>query len=289
MTQRYTSRFRVRHYELDFYDHLNHAVYVQYMQQAAVEASAAAGFGLDWYRDRGTAWVIRHLAVRYDQSARYGDEVEVHTWVSAMMGVRCLREYDLRRAGDGGPLARARAEWVYIDLASRQPARLPDGVAVAFAPTGEQEDLGVRLRKARPTEDAYRYRGRRRVQFHELDSARHVNHAVYLHWVTQAYFDALRAAGHPLDAAGRADWMVWQGGHEIEYLAPALDNDPIEVVSWVCELARVRGAWTHEVCHAETGQLLARDYSLGVFVDRDGRPAAAPEQAVRDVLRGPPD
>jgi acyl-CoA thioester hydrolase len=287
MTQRHTSRFRVRHYELDYYDHVNHAVYVQYMQQAAIEASAAVGFGLDWYRACGTAWVIRHLAVRYHQSARYGDEVDVHTWVSSMKGVRCQREYDLRRAGDGAPLARARAEWVYIDVEGRQPVRLPEGAAEAFAPSGEEEDLGIRLRKARPTEGAYRYPSRRRVQFHELDSARHVNHASYLQWVTQAYFDALRAAGHPLDATGRADWMVWQGGHEIEYVAPALDNDPIEIVSWVCELARVRGAWTHEIYHGESGQLLARDYSLGVFVDGEGRPAAAPPQAVNDVLRGP--
>jgi len=67
MSQRITCRFRVRHYELDVLGHVNNAVYVQYMQEAAIEGSTRAGFGPDWYRARGTGWVIRRLTVRYER------------------------------------------------------------------------------------------------------------------------------------------------------------------------------------------------------------------------------
>jgi acyl-CoA thioester hydrolase len=287
MAHRFTRRFRVRHYELDLYGHINNVVHVQYMQEAAIEASTAAGFDREWYRAQGTGWVVRQLAIRYHAPLVCGDEAEIATWISEARGARAIREYDLRRVGDGAPIARARAEWIYLDLKTNAPTRLPEAITEAFGSISEQADLGIRLAKARPTEGAYRYRSRRRVQFHELDIARHVHHAAYLQWIGQAYFDAIRTAGHPIDLDHPQNWMVWQGGHEMQYFAPARDDDPIEVVSWICELARVRGAWTHEVYHAETGKLLARDYSLGVFVTADGKPTALPRQVVDDVLRGP--
>ncbi len=287
MTPRYTRRFPIRHYELDVFGHVNNVVYVQFMQEAAIEASTAAGFGPEWYRAQGTGWVVRRLSVRYLNPVTYGEAVEVATWVSKMAGVRSTREYDLTRAEDGARVARGRAEWVYIDRTTGQPARFGPDFVAAFAPTGEAEDLDVRLTNARPTEAAHRYVSRRRVEFREIDPARHVSHAAYLQWVEQAYFDAITAAGHPLERTRAEGWMVFQAGHDMEYFVPARDGDPVEVVSWICEMGKVRGAWTHEIYHAETHQLLARDYSLGVFVNRDGRPTVPPAAAVADVLRGP--
>jgi acyl-CoA thioester hydrolase len=285
--QRFTRRFRVRHYELDALGHVNNVVHVQYMQEAAIEASTQAGFGPDWYSRHGTGWVVRRLAVRYLSEATYGDEIEMATWVSQMRGPLSTREYALTRTADGARIARARAQWVYLDLQKGQPLRFPAEHGAMFAPSGEVEELDVHLRNARATEGAHHYRSRRRVQFHELATARHVNHAVYLQWVGQAYFEAMRAAGCPPERAQEEGWLVMQGAHEIQYFAPAVDNDEVEVISWVCELGKVRGAWTHEIRHAETGTLLARDYSVGVFVNRDGRPAPLPQRVIEDVLRGP--
>jgi acyl-CoA thioester hydrolase len=284
---RVTCRFPVRHYELDALGHVNNSVYVQYMQEAAIEGSTRAGFGPEWYRARGTAWVIRRLTVRYLAQATYGETIAVETWVSQMRGPTSTREYDLTRTSDGARVARGRAQWVYLDLQKGKPIRFPAECAATFAPSGEVEDLGVRMPKPQPTEGAHRYRSRQRVQFHELDAAQHVNHAVYLQWTVQAYFDALRAVGYPPERMRAQGWLVLQGGHDMDYFAPALDNDEIEVVSWVCELGKVRGAWTHEIYHAATGKLLAQDYSLGVFVTPEGRPTTLPAQVIEDVLRGP--
>lgn len=288
MTARYSFRFPVRQHELDAFNHLNNVVHIQYMQEAAIQASLQAGFGPDWYRERGTGWVIRRLTVRYFAQAAYGDEIAVDTWLSQMRGVSCNREYDLTRSSDGARIARGRAQWVYVDREKGQPIRFPAEAAKAFAATGEVEELDVRLKIAKPTDGAHRYLHRRRVQFHELDSAWHVNHAEYLQWVGQAYFDAIREAGYPPERTREQGWAVFQGGHDIEYFAPAVCNDDIEVVSWVCELAKVRGAWTHEIYHSGNGKLLARDYSLGIFVTPEGKPTSLPAQAITDVLRGPP-
>jgi acyl-CoA thioester hydrolase len=285
--RQYTRRFRVRHYEQDSFGHVNNAVYANYLQEAAIEASTDAGFVPAWYAENRTGWVIRELAIRYHLQASYGDELEVKTWVSDVRRVSSKREYLITRAYDDAKVARARVNWVYLDMDTGKPTRVADDFVQALEPAGEAEDLGIRLQKPQKTDDAFRYRTRRRVQTYELDALRHVNNAVYLHWVEQSYFDALRVAGHPIEENRKAGWWALQGGHEIEYFEPAFDNDEIEVVSWVCEMGRVRGAWIHEIYNAETKKLLARDYSLGIFVNQDGRLVAPPHEFIEDVLRGP--
>lgn len=282
----YTRRFRVRHYELDSFGHVNNAVYVNYMQEAAIEASADAGFGPAWYNERGTSWVIRRLSIRYLLPAFYKDELNVKTWISDVRRATCTREYLITRANDSARIARARVQWVYLDSITGRLARLPEEIREAFEPTNEQEELGIHIQKAQKTDDAFRYKTRRRVQTFELDTLRHVNHAVYLNWIEQAYFDALRAAGHPVERTRTEGWLALQGGHDIEYFEPAFDNEEIEITSWVCELGRVRGAWTHEIHSATRERLLAREYSLGIFVGEDGKPVNAPMHVINDVLRG---
>src|SRR5262245_30399775 len=104
----FTRRFRIRHYELDFLGHVNNAVYVKLMQEAAIDASTEAGYSPQWYRARGTGWVIRRLQIRYHAQARYGDELEITTWVSDLKRVSSHREYQITRLSDGARVAQAR-------------------------------------------------------------------------------------------------------------------------------------------------------------------------------------
>ncbi|PYS48908.1 MAG: hypothetical protein DMF68_11755 [Acidobacteria bacterium] len=269
LMRQYTRTFRVRHYELDSFGHVNNAVYANYLQEAAIEASSDAGFTPAWYAENGTGWVIRELSIRYHLQASYNDELEVTTWVSTVRRVSSAREYSVTRVADRAKVARARVNWVYIDMKTGKPARLTDEFVRALEPADETEELGIRLQNPRKTDDAFRYRARRRVQTYELDTLSHVNNAVYLNWIEQAYFDALRAAGHPIEQVRLRGWWALQGGHEIEYFEPALDNDEIEIVSWVCEMGRVRGSWIHEIYNVNTKKLLA-----------------PPQNFIDDVLRG---
>ncbi|HZV05392.1 MAG TPA: thioesterase family protein [Gemmataceae bacterium] len=263
MTPHFTRLFRVRHYETDALGHVNGVNLVRYMQEAAIEASTALGFSPDWYQQHGVGWVVRRLSVRYFAPAVYGDEVTAATWLSGLRGVRSIREYDLTLGRNGLRVARGRAEWVYMNFQSGEPTRIPDAWANAFTLKDKPEDLGIRLQHPQPIENARRYTSRRRVEFHELDTVQHVNHAVYLQWIGQAFQDALRDAGHtPQDG-----WRALQTGHEIQYLAGAVDQDDVEIVSWLSETAADGAAWTHEIYNADTRKLLARDYARMSFVN----------------------
>jgi acyl-CoA thioester hydrolase len=276
MTPRFTRSFKVRHYELDAFGHVNGVNLVRYMQEAAIEASTDLGFSPDWYSQHGVGWVVRRLSVRYFAPARYGDEVTAATWLSGLRGVRSIREYDLTLGRDGQRVARGRAEWVYINFQSGEPTRIPDAWAEAFTLKDKPEDLGIRLHDPHPTEDPRRYTSRRRVEFHELDTVQHVNHAVYLQWIEEAFIDAVRESGHAPQQTLQDGWRAVQAGHEIQYFAAAVQQENIEIVSWLSEAAADGAMWTHEISNADSRKLLARDYARMTFVNERHEPILPP-------------
>src|SRR5262245_16949921 len=100
MVRDFAYRFRVRHDELDSFAHLNNAVCVKYMQEAAIQASTDAGYSLQWYEEHGVAWVIRRMNSRNALQVRDGEELKLTTWISECGRSTCIREYDVTRTMD---------------------------------------------------------------------------------------------------------------------------------------------------------------------------------------------
>lgn len=287
MTHIYKRRFTVRHYELNNLARASHAAYMNYLQEAAIEASTAAGYSLDWYHEQQRQWLIRKLTLLQSGQATYGDELEVTTWVSDIRRVRSNREYELARVADGQVIVRARADWVFVDTSKNQPTRVPADALEAFAPTGDVPDLGVRLQAAQPFEDAYRYVMRRRVYPYELDAARHVNHANYLRWIEDACAQALVEVGLPGEPDAEAGSLLAMVGHETDYLIPAVWGDEVEITSWLHEQKGERVAWQSEIVNVTSGEVLVKDYALAEFVGPEGEGAARPAEEWARVARGP--
>ncbi|RME50977.1 MAG: acyl-CoA thioesterase, partial [Caldilineae bacterium] len=137
-----------------------------------------------------------------------------------------------------------------------------------------------------PLPDARRYVTRRRVQHYELDSERHVNNAVYLNWVEQAFWDACAAAGVPLpgEPIGDGRRLVVRR-HELAYRQPAVAGDEIEIASRLHRIAPGRHTWLHEVRRATDDALLVRALAVHDCLDDHRRPAPFPE-AYRRALAG---
>lgn len=128
----YQHLHRVSDTEIDELNHANNAAYVLWMQAAAIAHSTAQGWPTERYRAASYAWVARSHKIDYLLPAHEGDELIVHTWVVDMQRVSSLRRYEITRGGDQDVLARAETRWVFVDLASRKPTRIPPEVQVDF-------------------------------------------------------------------------------------------------------------------------------------------------------------
>lgn len=129
---RFTTRLRVRRYEMDALGHVNNAVYLNYLEHAAVEHSESLGLTYEKYRELGGTWVLRRMNVEYLRPAFGGDQLDVTTWLQEMRGVRAIRRYEIRRAGEEQPILEAEALWVWVGLTTMRPRPVPAEVIAIF-------------------------------------------------------------------------------------------------------------------------------------------------------------
>jgi len=133
MPRVYERAFRVRHYECDAYGHVNHANYMAYCEDAGVHVAAAFGWTMARMIEAGFGIVARHYRLEYKQPALIGDTLEITTYIADFGRTSAVRCYELKRAGDNAVLARARARWVWVDLKTGRPMRIPQAFAEDFA------------------------------------------------------------------------------------------------------------------------------------------------------------
>jgi acyl-CoA thioester hydrolase len=259
--------FRVRHYECDAYGHVNHANYLRYMQEAAMDASAAVGYDVERYGRMGRQWLIRETDITYLRPLVYGDTVIVKTWVGDFRRVRSRRLYELRLAGSGEPVATASTEWVYLDTETSRPATVPPEMVAAF--WHPQTAAGERREPfpPAPSPPPGIVRVRRRVEWRDIDPAQHVNNANYLTYIEECNVAAAAAYGWPLARIMERGVGIVAHRYRIEYREPAVMDDELEVTSYLADVRRATAVRHNEIRRTNDGALLARCYALWVFID----------------------
>ena len=132
----YSTRWRVRSYEIDQNGHVNNAVYLNYAEALTVEHAEASGYGRAWAEAHGGAWVVRRHEIEYLRPAVMGDELVLVVRVELVRGVRGVRRTSIRRLADDCPVVEVLSEWVWVRLGDGRPARVPaELVEIAAAVT----------------------------------------------------------------------------------------------------------------------------------------------------------
>jgi acyl-CoA thioester hydrolase len=114
---------------IDELGHVNNAVWVQWIQQAAVAhwGALAEGAHKDAYY-----WVVVRHEIDYLRAAHQGDAITARTWVGeAPQGARFDRFVEFTGA-DGKTCVRSRTQWAIIDKALGRPIRVPLEVIAPF-------------------------------------------------------------------------------------------------------------------------------------------------------------
>lgn len=115
---------------IDENGHVNNVVYVQWMQDIAVEHYSSIG-GIEAQGPDAT-WVVRKQCVEYFLPAFAGEEVEIRTWVEDLRKVRSLRMYEFARKSDGKILVKGETDWVFMDTKTGRPKAIPVEVEKIF-------------------------------------------------------------------------------------------------------------------------------------------------------------
>lgn len=127
--------------------HVNNAVYIEYLEDAAIQHATAAGWSESRMRaDAGGVFVARKHEIEYLKAAVADDWLRVTTWPSEMQGATAFRQYEISYLRDtqagaihgrlvdpseidseerGAVLIRATTQWAFIDPLTGRPRRIP--------------------------------------------------------------------------------------------------------------------------------------------------------------------
>ena len=264
----YKRTFRVRGYECDTYGHVNHANYLRYMQESALDASAAVGYDEARYQQLGHIWLIRETNIEYLLPLRFGDSVEVTTWVGDFRRVRSRRYYELRNAASGELVAKASTDWVYVERRTGHPARVPPEMIAAFAPDGALDDSAARdpFPEA-PAPPPGVFTMRRIAEWRDIDSAQHVNNATYLNYMEESGIQAAKSFGWSMQRMQSEGFAIVAREYRIEYRLQVTLGEDLLVTTFLSELRRASAVRHYLITRVEDGELIAQARGLWVFVN----------------------
>jgi acyl-CoA thioester hydrolase len=114
---------KVRFYELDPYDHVNHTNYFSYFETARIEFLTEKGWGLDVMKQQGWQLVVVEAHARFLAAARYGEELTIYTWVDSAGRVKSTWSQTMVR-GEDEEVARLTIAAAFTDLQGK-PRRVP--------------------------------------------------------------------------------------------------------------------------------------------------------------------
>ena len=277
--------FRVRNYECDAYGHVNNANYVRYMQEAALDASAAVGYDEARYNELGHIWVIRETNIEYLRPLRFGNSVEVTTWVGDFRRVRSRRFYELRNAETGDMVAQGSTDWVYIDRASLRPAQVPPEMVTAFMPEGgSDKSLPRDPFPEAPPAPSGAFTMRREVEWRDIDTAQHVNNATYLNYMEECGIQAVKAFGWSMTRMQEEHFAIVARRQRVEYRQQAALDDQLAVTTYLSNVKRSNATRHFLITRESDGALIARSRSLWVFINLETNSIARLPQVMLDAF-----
>ncbi|MCH7846328.1 MAG: acyl-CoA thioesterase [Acidobacteria bacterium] len=121
----------VRFYELDPYNHVNHAVYIQYFETARIALLADAGYTLQGMMDDGVLILVTHIDTRFLKPAEGGDHLVVETEVLGYTRVMTNWRQRLMRGDE--VLVKQKLSAAVTNLDGR-PLRFPRDMIEALRP-----------------------------------------------------------------------------------------------------------------------------------------------------------
>ncbi|OYD08402.1 acyl-CoA thioesterase [Paludifilum halophilum] len=111
----FETTMRVRYQETDQMGVVHHSNYAIWFEVGRTDFIRRLGASYKDLEQRGILLPVVDLTCRFVAPARYDDEVRIATRISEARGPKLVFRYEVRRAEDGGVLARGTTTHLWVD------------------------------------------------------------------------------------------------------------------------------------------------------------------------------
>ena len=182
MSKTFSKDYTITCYEADANKLMRPTAMLDLMQEAANVNATTLGFGYDEMISSNTAWVLSRINVKFINTPKWRDEVNLQTWHKGVSKLFYLRDFILSDK-EGNPMILATTSWLIIGMNTRRLVRnsdlaLSDTAMDAIATPADKVvvpvDIEPELVRKHP------------VTWSEIDSNGHVNNVKYVVWAIDA-------------------------------------------------------------------------------------------------------
>ena len=169
-------------YEADANQLMRPTAMLDLMQQAANTNASTLGFGYDEMIDSNIAWVLSRIHVKFINTPKWRQEVNLKTWHKGVAKLFYLRDFILSDK-EGNTMALATTSWLIIDLNTRRLVRNND-LALCDTPMHAIEAPADKV--VQPVDIEPELVRKHPVTWSEIDTNGHVNNVKYVVWAIDA-------------------------------------------------------------------------------------------------------
>ena len=169
-------------YEADANQLMRPTAMLDLMQEAANVNASTLGFGYDEMINSNMAWVLSRTHVKFVNTPKWRQEVNLKTWHKGVSKLFHLRDFILSDK-EGNPLVLATTSWLIIDLNTR---RLVRNSALAMSDTAIDAIETPADKVVIPVDIEPEPVRKHPVTWSEVDTNGHVNNVKYAVWALDA-------------------------------------------------------------------------------------------------------
>ena len=174
----YSFQTRVRFSEVDSDLHITLPAILTYFQDCSIFHSESIGLGITDLMREGHVWILSSWQIVVNRYPVLGEELTVSTWAYGWKSFFGYRNFKLEDA-TGNMVAYANTNWVYTDIHTGRPTKIPKKVSDAYSiePPLEMKVSGRKIpipKEGKHPDRAFA------VRKSDIDSNHHVNNERYV-------------------------------------------------------------------------------------------------------------
>ncbi|XP_020211217.2 palmitoyl-acyl carrier protein thioesterase, chloroplastic [Cajanus cajan] len=190
--------FVIRSYEIGPDKTATMETLMNFLQETALNHVTSSGIGGDGFgatREmsiRKLIWVVTRIQVQVQRYNKWGDEIEVDTWVDAAGKNGMRRDWIIRDHYTKEIITRATSTWVIMNRQTRRLSKIPEEVRQELVPFYLNR-LAVPIEEADcekidklTDETAERIRSGLAPRWNDMDANQHVNNVKYIGWILES-------------------------------------------------------------------------------------------------------
>ncbi|OIW17049.1 hypothetical protein TanjilG_00188 [Lupinus angustifolius] len=194
----YRQIFAIRSYEIGPDKTATMETLMNFLQETALNHVTSSGIGGDGFgatREmslRKLIWVVTRIQVQVQRYSKWGDEIEIDTWVDAAGKNGMRRDWIIRDHYTKEIITRATSTWVIMNRETRRLSKIPGEVKQELVPfylnriaVASEETDCEKLDKLTDDETSERIRSGLAPRWNDMDANQHVNNVKYIGWILE--------------------------------------------------------------------------------------------------------